>query len=361
MLILLLNRGAFMQKRLFFILVLMLISLNYAYAKDLFNHNEEIKISNKNFSLILPKNTKETFVVKKKNNGIFIYDKVSKKAGFGGFAFGVKLYQNPSEHAMMPGGRKIGELTDKKGILYDMVLIQPTDVQYDYTKPIVNSYYNLYYAGNNDKYVIKGKSGSIYHKNQGMKGKDLYREILKKHITAINEKWDSTKLENENMSYMYNVLSKIDKNVLNKVGYIYDDINGDGIEELLIGEIAKDDWKGVVYDIYTMIDRKPVHVVSGGARNRYFICDDTFLCNEYSSGANENGWLVYILVENSTELFPQVGFKYDGYKNSKNPWFISYDFKNDKWENVSEKYFKERKSTFDKYKRFDYIPLKSYK
>ena len=69
-----------------------------------------------------------------------------------------------------------------------------------------------------------------------------------------------------------------------------------------------------------------------------------------------SGWLFA-----KCESIPQVGFKYDGYKNSKNPWFISYDFKNDKWENVSEKYFKERKSTFDKYKRFDYIPLKSYK
>ena len=188
----------------------------------------------------------------------------------------------------------------------------------------------------------------IYLKNEFYKiHSELIPNFPNEYITGYPD--------NDYITNIYN------KNLLNKVGYIQEDINVDGIEELLIGEIAKDDWKGVVYDIYTMIDRKPVHVVSGGARNRYFICDDTFLCNEYSSGANENGWLVYILVENSTELFPQVGFKYDGYKNSKNPWFISYDFKNDKWENVSEKYFKERKSTFDKYKRFDYIPLKSYK
>lgn len=352
-----------MKKRLLFIfiLILVLISSNYALALD-FNNNKEIKISNNKFSLILPNNVKGSYYVKKENNGIFLYDKESKKAGFGGFAFGVKLYENPSEHAMMPGGRKIGELNNNKNDkLYDVVLIQPTDVQYDYTKSITDSYYNLYHIGNNDKYIIKGRKGNEYYKNQGMKGQDLYKDILKKHIKAINEKWDSTKLEQENMSYMYNVLSKTNKNVLNKTGYIYDDINGDGIEELLIGEIATGDWKGVIYDIYTMVDRKPVHVISGGARNRYFICDDAFICNEYSSGANESGWLVYILVENSTELFPQVGFKYDGYKNSKNPWFISYDFKNEKWDNVSEKMFQERKSTFDKYKRFDYIPFSKIK
>ncbi len=351
-----------MKKSIFYIFILILfISSSSAFALDwnYFGKDKDIKISNGKYSLIIPNDTKGTFVVKKKDNGIFIYDKISKKAGFGGFAFGVKLYKNPSEHAMMPGGQKIGELTDKNGILYDMVLIQPTDVQYDYTKSVPSYYHRLYVIGNSDKYIIEGKNKSIYNKEQGMKGQDLYKEILKKHVKAVKEKWDSVKLEEEDMSYMYNVLSKTDKNVLNKIGYAYDDINGDGIEELLIGEIATGNWKGVIYDIYTMVDRKPVHVISGGARDRYFVCDEAFLCNEYSSGANESGWLVYILVENSTELFPQVGFKYDGYKNSKNPWFISYDFKNDKWENVSEKFFNERKKVFEQYKRFDYIPLGS--
>ena len=351
-----------MKKSLLCIVVLVItfVYSNYVYALD-FNNDKKIKFSNKNFTLILPNNIKGTYIVKKKKDSIFVYDKIAKKAGFGGLAFGVKMYEKPSDHAMMPGGRKIGELTDKNSKLYDMVLIQPTDVQYDYTKPVIDSYYNLYNIGNNNKYVIEGKNGNKYQKNQGMKGQYLYKNIITKHIKAINEKWDSIKLEEENMSYMYNVLSTTNKNVLNNFGYIYDDINGDGIEELLIGEIATGDWKGVIYDIYTMVDRKPVHVISGGARNRYFVCDDTFLCNEYSSGANESGWLVYILVENSTELFPQVGFKYDGYQNSKNPWFISYDFKNGKWENVSEKYFKEIKSTFDTYKRYDYIPFSKIK
>ena len=351
-----------MKKSLLYIVVLVItfVYSNYVYALD-FNNDKKIKISNKNFTLILPNNIKGTYILKKKKDSIFVYDKIAKKAGFGGLAFGIKMYENPSNHAMMPGGRKIGELNGKKGKFYDMVLIQPTDVQYDYTKPVIDSYYNLYNIGNNNKYVIEGKNGNKYQKNQGMKGQYLYKNIITKHIKAINEKWDSTKLEKENMSYMYNVLSTTNKNVLNNFGYIYDDINGDGIDELLIGEIATGDWKGVIYDIYTMVDRKPVHVISGGARNRYFVCDDTFLCNEYSSGANESGWLVYILVENSTELFPQVGFKYDGYKNIKKPWFISYDFKNDKWENVSEKKFRERKAVFDKYKRFDYIPLSQFK
>jgi len=47
-----------------------------------------------------------------------------------------------------------------------------------------------------------------------------------------------------------------------------------------------------------MVNRIPKHVISGGARNRFYVCNETFICNEYSSGALENGIRIYNLVEN---------------------------------------------------------------
>ena len=308
---------------------------------------------NKLFMISLPKELKGVYEVKTEKDKISVFHKESKKAGYGGFAFGIKVYENPSDHAVLPGGRKIGELTDKKGKLYDVVIKYPTDVQYDYTKSpqVPDSYKTLYGISENVGVNIQGIKGATYFENQGTKGQDLYKDVLKKHITSIKEKWDSVKLEQENMSYMYNLTDRI--------GYVYYDVNGDGIDELLIGEIAERDWKGVIYDIYTMVNREPKHVVSGGSRNRYFICDNSFVCNEYSSGAMESGVRVYNLVENSTELYPQVSFKYDGYTNPEKPWFLSYgdETNNDSWENVSEEKFKERKKVFEKYERFDFIPL----
>lgn len=331
-------------------------------AQDLSDNKNIETISNKFISISMPKDTKGLYSIKKKYNGIFIYDKVSKKGGFGGFAFGIQIYKNPKEHATMPGSKKLGELVDKKGIIYDVVLIQPTDVQYDYVNQKSTSYDKLYYLADTIDTTIKGVRGNQYFNQQGMLGKDLYKDILKKHVKAIDEKWDSTKLEKEKMSYMYNVLSANNNNVKDKVGYAYYDVNVDGIEELFIGEISEGQWKGVIYDIYTMVDRKPKHVASGGNRNRYFVCDNFFLCNEYSAGAGENGWLVYILIENSTELFPQVGFKYDEYdEKSKTPYFITYDINSKKWENVSKQFFYKRKEIFDSYIRFNYIPLNTVK
>ena len=338
------------MKKFFILLIICLLSLKVCASENIDTQNNTV-IKNKLFYITIPANLKKSYEIKKEKDKISIYHKDSKNAGFGGFAFGIKAYKNPSDHANLPGGRKIGELTDINGNLYDIVLKYPTDVQYDYTKGTnpPDSFKQLYDLG--EIVNIKGINGSIYYKNQGMKGQDLYKNILKKHITAINEKWDSTKLEKENMSYMYNIIKEKEN-----IGYTYYDTNADGIEELLIGEIAQGDWKGVIYDIYTMVDRKPKHVISGGSRNRYYVCDDSFICNEYSSGALESGVSVYNLVENSTELFPQVNFKYDEYQNSKKPYFISYS--DEKWDNVSEKTYYERKKVFDKYERFDFFPLK---
>ena len=323
-------------------------------------------IKNKLFSISVPEEMKGFYRTEIKKDSISFFDKDSAKAGFGGFAFGIKAYKNPADHSVLPGSRKIGELTDKKGNLYDMVLKHPTDVQYDYTKSSLppDAYKALYEYG--DSARIQGVKGSIYYKNRGMKGQDLYNDILSKHVQAIISKRDSDWLEKHEMSYMYNVVSqgvKKGENVLDKIGYVYYDVNYDGIEELLIGEISEGEWKGVVYDIYTMVNREPKHVVSGGERNRYYVCDDSFICNEYSSGANESGTLVYILVENSTELYPQVSFKYDAYTNPDKPWFITYGnaLNEDSWKNVDEKELKERKSVFDRYIRFDYMPLSTLK
>ena len=349
-----------MKKFVYFLIVILLgcTLYNCSFAQE--NKGKNTKISNKYFSVQIPDKAKGTYQVKKEKDKISIYDKAAKKAGFGGFAFGIKVYKNPSDHAMMPGARKLGELVDKKGVIYDVVLKQPTDVQYDYVKGDAGSYHFLYNLADKIGEKIDGIKGSKYIYKGGTQGKDLYKDILKKHVLAIEEKLDSTKLEQGNMSYMYNVLAATNKNVLDKVGYAYYDTNVDGIDELLIGEIADGSWKGVIYDMYTMVDRRPVHVVSGGSRNRYFVCDTAFICNEYSGGANESGVTVYNLVENSTELFPQVYFKYDGYQNTKSPWFLKYGSDNN-WENISEKAYKERKEVFDKYERFNFIPLSTLK
>ncbi|MBR6328746.1 MAG: hypothetical protein IKR68_03770 [Lachnospiraceae bacterium] len=312
------------------------------------------------FSITLPEDMAGVYVVETDSNRISVFEKEAKDAGFGGFAFGVAAYKEPSEYY---GGmdRKVGEFTASDGTLYDIVIDYPSDVQFDYEKyaeEVPVNYDRLYQGAEDAVKTLAGADGKgSFVWGGGTKGEDLYQDVLEKFRTAIKEGWDANRLEAEDMSSMYYVISSSGEgNGADKIGYAYYDTNNDGIDELLVGEIAEDDWKGTVYDIYTMADRKPMHVVSGWDRNRYYALEDGFIVNEYSGGADESGWNVFDIEPNTGRIMDQVDFKIDGYENKDKPWFISYD-EGETWENVTEEEFEERMETFKNYKRFDFTPL----
>ena len=348
-----------MFKRFSILLLTAIAIFGFSYAKASGN-NKGLEISNNYFSFTMPYETKGTYNVSKEDNGIFICEKVSEELEIGGFAFGLQIYKNPGDYADIQGNRKLGELTDKNGKVYDMVLIRPTEIQYADGEKIKENYERLYDAGDNVE--IKGINGSKYVKNKGMKGEDLYNDILKKYKKAFTEKWTSDKqYENENMGYAYHTLAKANEDLMNMIGYAYYDINNDGIDELFIGRIDKGKSKGIIYDAYAMINRKPTHVFSGSDYDKNFVCyDDNFLCNESATDPSGNTLYVRILEKNSSELSPQISFIYDESKNKKQPWFIRYGASQN-WDNVSKKVFKQRKSAYNDYKQFDYIPFSQLK
>ena len=67
-------------------------------------------------------------------------------------------------------------------------------------------------------------------------------------------------------------------------GFVRTDLDGDGIDELLIGE-TKDDGTNVFYDIYTVIVGKSmVSLASGGENQRYYIDMNNRIICESSTG-----------------------------------------------------------------------------
>ena len=291
---------------------------------------------------------------------INLYDKESKEKGNQGWLFGILVFENVDDWATGPT-EKVGELKLNNGKIYDVIISYPTESQYGFSNDgtileMPPKYKSMYDARYEIASTVSGNDGEKISVGAGKKGEDLYKDILNKHLTAVKEGWDATKLENENMSTMYNIISSSGDG-LSKIGYAYKDINIDGIDELLIGEIADGDYNGIIYDIYTMVDRKPEHVVSGWDRNRYYILDSGLIRNEYSSGANESGVNIYDLTRNSTELFTQVSFKYDGYVDEKNPWFKSNDVGKDEsknWESIKEEEYNELDERFGKISKIDY-------
>ena len=173
-----------------------------------------------------------------------------------------------------------------------MVLIRPDEVRYGNGKVIEENYNKLYYLAENLE--IKGINGNKYHKNQGMKGEDLYH-----------------KKKDANINTAYYYFFKPNEKLSDKIGYIYYDINSDGIDELIIGKIARGKLKNLVYDIYTIVNRKPQLVLSGNNIDKYFICNNNFICNEKSISKNTIRMIVYGLDKNSTRFYAQNQYTYN--------------------------------------------------
>lgn len=312
-------------------------------------------LTNDLFAITLPDELAGMYETDIGDDYISVFHKASKEADYGGFVFEISAKEDPSyfESGL---SAKVGELTAKDGTIYDIALTYPSDVQYDYTsEEAEKSYAKLYASAEAAARTLVGVNGAVYAYGAGMKGEELYEGILQKYVEAVKEGWDPERLEEEDMSHVYYFL-RGEGDEERRAGYCFYDVNGDGVEELLIGEIAQGGWKGVIYDIYTMVDRAPAHVVSGWERNRYYVANSHFIINEGSSSAFESFSVVYDLMPNSTELCPQMGFKFDAYENEAQPWFISYDVEGDVWENVDEATWQEHKERFE-IKRLDYAPL----
>ena len=313
--------------------------------------------STKYFEITIPEDIKDLAEVEVEDDRISIYDKESKDAGFGGLIVTLWAVPVPKEYAGGPY-MKIGELKNSNDESCDMIRGEATEIQWDYNiEEMPENFSKINDSVDTIIASITGTNGYEYAEGAGTKGEDLYDSVLAKYVTAVNEGWDANKYEEEGMSPQFvEVTEGASGDKLAAIGFAYADINCDGIDELFVGEFGEDAWKGVIYDVYTMVDGQPAAVISGSARNRYYNLDNYFLVNEWSSGADESGMDVYALMSNDTELVYQYGYKYDGYEDSENPWFQSYDGK--EFEKVDEATYNEYvEGASDRYVRFDYTPL----
>lgn len=311
------------------------------------------------FEITIPDDLRGIVDVEVSSDRIDIYHKESKDGGFGGLEFAIWAVSVPREYAGGPY-TKIGELNGEDGSTFDVVRGEATEIQWDYNaEEMPADFEKIYDSADKVLSSIKGINGNTYLEGAGIRGEDLYKDVLAKYVQAVNEEWDANKLEEENMSPEFFYMGSHSEGGLDNIGFAYRDINVDGIDELLIGDMADGDGKSVIYDVYTTIDRKPAHVVSGTARDRYYDFDDVFLCNEWSGGAGSSGFDLYGLTCNSTELVFQYGYKYDEYENEEKPWFIAYD--KDTYESVTEEEYSEAWTRDEsRYVKLDYTPLSKF-
>ncbi len=96
------------------------------------------------------------------------------------------------------------------------------------------------------------------------------------------------------------------------LGWMMMDLDGDGIDELLLGENAPEGefkiegWDSIIYDIYTIKNGNIVHVASGAERCRYHLCDDGTIAREGSSGASYTSYEYYRYLDGELRILESI-------------------------------------------------------
>lgn len=188
--------------------------------------------------------------------------------------------------------------------------------------------------------------------NSAITGYPEYDEIIRQYYTGMISNWSMGEFSEKNLCY----LAGSEMGGADNLGYHLTDIDGDGIEELMIGATGENAYTGMFYDLYTIVNDQRALVVSSGERDRYYLCVDGTVANEGSGGASNSVYNYYNLVSGQLEL--KEGVFLDAYSHPENPWFYTTTSTMEDYSNpISEE---EGRNVISKYVYMDipYIPLK---
>lgn len=153
-----------------------------------------------------------------------------------------------------------------------------------------------------------------------------YTQQIERYYTAISDQWDES-------AYFYHEMSSLaayyyEGNALDNVGFALMDLDGDNIQELIIGVIKNAERDPLVFEIWTLKSGVPVMLAQSGSRNRYYMQyaeeDDMWsIAYEAENGAANHAVYYLHLVEGKFEVIQ--GIIFDAVANENDPWFMSYD------------------------------------
>ena len=112
----------------------------------------------------------------------------------------------------------------------------------------------------------------------------VYEPILKQYRTALEESWSGQQLADAGLNFMIRDVPS------EAVGYAVDDLDDDGVPELIIGAISMDEFYGkLIFELYTLDNHgDPVQIFSSVERDRYYYAGGVRFANIGSSGADSS-------------------------------------------------------------------------
>lgn len=138
----------------------------------------------------------------------------------------------------------------------------------------------------------------------GFEPEEIYADVLDMFYHNIQTGWaeynEMPSLYGDEFCYLF-PMSFSDPSYIDNIGYSFIDLNGDGTDELLIGMDSEEEqqygdiYQNVIYDLYTYMDDRMIHLATSGERFTYQLCEDNTIYYFGSSGAASNAYYHYQL------------------------------------------------------------------
>lgn len=130
-----------------------------------------------------------------------------------------------------------------------------------------------------------------------------YEELIRKTEQGLQTRWSELAPEELGVSDVFRRADDV------PLGWVRLDVNGDGVEELLFGEITPAGEASTVFDLFCLVGGQLLHPVTGWEFNRWYVLTDGHLMNEASSSGFDVYRSVYglfngALIPTRTELGP---------------------------------------------------------
>lgn len=109
-----------------------------------------------------------------------------------------------------------------------------------------------------------------------------YRDVLNMYYEQIRTGWPAR----NQLDVCYLFYQEHSTDGLSEIGYALMDLDGDGTSELLISPIASAARDGMIYDLYSVVNGKAVHLASSGERDWYYLAAGNTVNNKGSGGAS---------------------------------------------------------------------------
>lgn len=150
-----------------------------------------------------------------------------------------------------------------------------------------------------------------------LRPEQIYQEILDMYYEHTVSGWSGMEDVSPIIAFDYWGFSRD----LSQMGYLFSDLDGDGIPELIISRIGEPGaLQAMVFDLYTTDGKRIVHAASSGERSMYHLRTDGSLKYMASDSALTGEQALVVLDPGSHTLRTTRKIKYDGYADEAHPW-----------------------------------------